>query len=367
MKRTTLKNIKRKFFAVCVPLLFFTGSSFSQIKQSFFGVQFSAKTGFVLPHRSTMMHLAQGHTLFLELGAQLQMDGSSQWHKRFNYPSVSFLFKYMDFGFDEVLGLGVGAQAVTYLPYFRRNGWSFGSRLGAGLGVVTKKFDQQSNPKNNAIGSTVNALVTFGFKGERQFKRSSLGVEVNMTHLSNGAFRLPNLGLNLPKLGVHYTHFLEDLNYVTPEETTIEELVDRWSLHTQLILSTKQIYPTGGSNYGIVSLTNFVQFMNGPAARWELGLDAIYNQSIIRTSSAEEPSSKNFQLGSYFAYVMPYNRVDFLIGMGRYLYNPLNPNGMWYHKLGARVALSDRLRANIVIKAHWAKADYFEYGLTYRW
>lgn len=339
----------------------------AQLSESFTGFQGSAKYGFLIPHRATMEHLVQGHTSVVEVGVNFQVDGSRNWHRDFNLPSVSFVLNFMDFGNREVLGRGVGTQIVTYLPYFRKNGWSFGSRLGAGLGLTSKVFDQKQNVKNNAIGSHLNALVTFGFQLEKQFSRSSLGLELNMTHFSNGAYKLPNLGLNLPLLGLQYTHYLEDIKYTDEVHSEIESIDNGFNFFSQLIMSTKQIYPTGGSNYGIISLTNFTQYSKGGNSKLEAGLDLIYNQSIIREIPGNYGKEKNFQAGVYMAYLLNVHNVDFLVGMGRYLHNPLAPNGDWYHKLGTRINLTEKLSANIVIKAHWAKADYFEYGITYQW
>tara|TARA_B100000508_G_scaffold141093_1_gene146617 strand:- start:134086 stop:135189 length:1104 start_codon:yes stop_codon:yes gene_type:complete len=367
VKHTT-PNRKKYLFIFLITLLL-SGVANGQLTQSTFGVQGSFRYGYLLPHRSTMGHLLQGHTSSIELGGTFQMDGSADWHHHFNMPSVSFVLNYMNFGFDEVLGSSIGTQIVSYLPYFRHKGWSAGSRLGAGIGYVNKKFDQLDNPTNNAIGSNLNALVTFGFMVEKQFDRSSLGLELNMTHLSNGAYKLPNLGLNLLLVGLQYTYYLSDLNYKSIDSNRVDilPLERKWSFHSQFIISTKQIYPTGGSNYGILSLTNYVHYQTGEKCIIEGGVDAIYNQSIIRDVPGDYGAEKNIQFGTYLGYILPIHNVELLVAMGRYVYNPLNPKGMWYHKLGSRIRLTERLQANIVIKAHWAKADFFEYGITYQW
>ena len=342
----------------------------AQLSESVFGIQASARYGFLFPHRSTMGHLVQGHTNSFELGASFQMDGSSQWHYDNNLPSVSFVLSYLDFGNKEVLGSCYGARIITYLPYFRKNGWSLGSSFGAGIGYVTKKFDQQSNAKNNAIGSHLNALVNFGLKVEKQFKRISWALELNMTHLSNGTYKLPNLGMNLPLVGLQITQYLDELKINEPKATNTSKVsanMKKWGWFTQLIVSSKQIYPTNGNNYGVLSMTNFTQYLINSKYKIEGGLDLIYNQSIIREQPGDYGAEKNVQAGLYMAYIRSVHKVDFLLAMGSYVYNPLNPSGVLYHKLGARVRLTSRLQANIVIKAHWARADYFEYGLTYRW
>ncbi|MGM0479343.1 MAG: acyloxyacyl hydrolase [Bacteroidota bacterium] len=339
----------------------------AQFKGTVQGVSLSPKLCYVLPHRSTMQHLTQGHAHSIDIGTVWQYDGSRAWHDHFNRPKFGFYANYTNFGFREVLGESVGVQSFLYLPYFRTDHWAFGSKVSAGVAYVSKKFDQQKNPKNNAIGSHLNGAVTIGVLLERQFDCWSAGFEVSMAHWSNGAYRLPNLGLNVPYLALNVDYYFEAPKQ---EEQALEQQmpsVPKWRLGSQLIASAKEVYPTGGNRYGVASFTQYVQYRIGKVSYLEWGADAIYNQSITAEVEGDYSQRKNWQLGSYLGYVLPVQRFELIIGMGRYLLNPLNPRGMWYHKFGGRLRLTDRIMANISIKSHWAKADYFEYGITYEW
>jgi hypothetical protein len=141
----------------------------------------------------------------------------------------------------------------------------------------------------------------------------------------------------------------------------------KWKIYTEIIASTKQIYPTGGRNYGIIGISNFIQYQFKPKCVVEGGLDAVYNQSIIDEKLGDFASRDNFQVGVYGAYVLPIHKLQLLLGMGGYIINPVNPNGSVYHRFGTRFKIGKNLYANITIKSHWAKADYFEYGIIYRW
>lgn len=332
------------------------------------GISIIPQAGFLLPHRSTMGHLNLGHSFGGQISAVIQTNGSKKWHHEFFFPRIEMNAFFYDLGNSDVLGKTFGVSSGMYLPYFKYKGWSMGSSLALGIGWVTKHYDKVENPKNNVIGSHLNAMVNLGLRMEKQFLKNAFAFEMSMTHFSNGAYRLPNLGLNLPYLSFNYTHFLNSLKYqYEPIDENEDVLIQKWSFNTQLIGSFKQIYPTGGSLYGVLALTNYAQYKIRNKCVVEAGIDAIYNQSIIKYAKGNHDRIKNFQMGLYAAYVLPVHKIQFLVAMGRYIIDPLDPGGLWYHKFGGRFQITERLWGNFTIKSHWAKADYFEYGLSYRW
>lgn len=334
-----------------------------------YGIEFSPKIGFLIPHRATMGHLVQGHAAGFELSGVIQTDGTKQWHQDYLFPKVGVSLYYSDFGNKEVLGSGLGIHGFMTFPFIKKNGWCFASKLGAGLGYTTKVFQQENNPKNNALSTKLNCLVSIGAKFEKQFKQSSVALGVDMTHFSNGAIKVPNLGLNFAYLSLAFTYYFKEL--IHEVDASIPRLEGdatfKWRFFSELIVSTKQIYPTGGRNYGIIGISNFAQYQFKPKCVVEGGIDAIYNQSIIYEKEGNYNASDNFQFGAYGAFVLPIHKIQLILGMGGYVVNPVNPNGVIYHRFGSRFKISKHLYANFTIKSNWAKADYFEYGLIYRW
>jgi hypothetical protein len=57
--------------------------------------------------------------------------------------------------------------------------------------------------------------------------------------------------------------------------------------------------------------------------------------------------------------------MNFILGMGVYLRDVYNPDGRLYHRIGMRYHATKHWSANLVLKSHWAKADYVEYGIGY--
>jgi hypothetical protein len=350
-------------------ILFLNFCSTAQNIQRNYGVEVSPKIGFLIPHRATMGHLLQGHSKGFELSALIQTDGRKQWHHDYLFPKGGISFYYSDWGNKEVLGSGFGLHGFITLPFIKNRGWAFASRLGAGIGYATKVFDQVENPKNNALSTRLNSLVFIGAELEKQFTQSSLALGIDMTHFSNGAVKVPNLGVNIAYISLAYTYYFKELELKSKASILRFENDNpsKWKFYTEIIASMKQIYPTGGKYYGIIGISNFVQHQFTPKCVVEGGFDAVYNQSIIDDQVGDFTARDNFQVGAYAAYVLPIHKLQLLLGMGGYVINPVNPNGHIYHRFGSRFKIGKRLYANITIKSHWAKADYFEYGLIYRW
>lgn len=69
--------------------------------------------------------------------------------------------------------------------------WNFGASFG------WKKYDEETNPMNNVVGSKINAYINFGLLLNWQIDaRTNLRAGVGVTHYSNGNTGYPNSGVN---------------------------------------------------------------------------------------------------------------------------------------------------------------------------
>ncbi len=351
--------------------LFFIGfliASFvqGQLLNDFSGIETRGKFGFLLPHRPVMHHLVNGHSAGFEISLVNQSDGSKDWHHWYNFPRNGFSLYYADLGNDEILGRSFGLFAFGELPIIELLDWKLNWRTGLGFSWLTKTFDQQKNPKNNAISTHLNSLVQMGITVNRQWDNFGVGIGLDMTHFSNGASKMPNLGLNIPALNIGMSYYLQTLNF---QERKKNLAFANKNLEFRMFgnFSTKQVYPTGGSNYFVAGASGILHKRISRKVGLELMLDIFSNQSHSRGLDADSFTQWDLlQMGIFAAYVLPINKFSFFIGMGSYIKNDFNPDGWMYHRFGTRYQLSERLWANISLKSHWGRADYFEYGLVYK-
>jgi hypothetical protein len=358
-----MKQVLFVFFFAC-------NLSFGQELERIHGIETRGKIGFLLPHRPVMHHLLQGHSRAFEASYVIQTNGNEEWQQSFRLPRWGGTAYFSDFGNPEQLGWAGGAYLFGELPIVRVNKFAFMAKLGGGLAYVSKKYDKVINPKNNSIGSHWNSLIVVGVATNYQLKQSELSLGLDMTHLSNGATVLPNLGINVPYLSLGYTHYLKNIVYKDeplPMSSHIAAL-DKWQLNVMGIVSTKQIYPTGGRNYLVSSLGIFATKKFSRKAGMDLGLDIIYNGSLKDRAVEIENVTviEAVQVGLFAGYFIPINRLRVLLGMGYYIKDNFSPEGPFYHRLAVRYKLTEKWNIHFGIKSHWGKADYIEYGIFYK-
>lgn len=327
------------------------------------GVGVRLETGTILAHREFMKHLIREKTHGFHLTYSYQTTGVKDWQVRYRLPKIEGDFYYTNFGNNEQLGRSFGGYASISLPFIRRQHFFIGPRIGTGLAFITKSFDQQTNPKNNVIAYPLNSLIVLGLEFEYQFQQSAVSFHAALTHFSNGATEMPNLGINLATLSVGYAHYFKPIEF-----NDVDRILNwdkkKWNYYLLGVGSVKEVYPTGGRKYPAASLSFLVQKQFFPKFGIDLSADLFYNSSL----GAEEEMVKQtqlFQSGVYVGFFLPINRLELLTGVGAYLCDYFKTNGAVYNRFGLRYKLNEKWLINFTIKAHLGRADYIEYGIGY--
>jgi hypothetical protein len=157
--------------------------------------------GYLLAHTPTLKNL-ESHIFALE--SQIEFGQShKEWAENYKHPVTGFGFNYFNFGREET-GWAVSLQGTVKfnVVYFRKN--ALAVRFGAGVGYLSEMFDPETNLRNQAIGSHFNGFMQTAFMFEHPMARSDFSAGLVLSHFSNGAFSMPNLGVNLPSLYIKY-------------------------------------------------------------------------------------------------------------------------------------------------------------------
>lgn len=353
-------------------LLFFAlqTSAQSDSARNEWGIVLKPKSGFLAAHRATMSHLPKDRIWGAELSVYKRLYKSNNWCESYKNPFVGVTAYGSTLGNKEVLGNGFGAYAFIEFPMMknaRKN--ILTAKLSAGLGYVSKIFSQSQNPKNVATSSHINALLCLGLQGRWYFSDNQcLLYSMDMTHFSNGSSKVPNLGLNMPFLGIGYgyTFAHEKKTFVAQRNFQKTPFMKNWQLTLVGIASFKEMFPTGGKVYPVYALNTFVSKQFKAKVGMEAGFDFISKQSLFNYKPYIPKTQWSiFQIGTYAAYVLPLDKLRFVLGMGVYLKDRYDSDNEIYHRVGMRYMCANGLELNLVLKSHWAKADYVEYGIGY--
>ena len=329
------------------------------------------KSGFgtLLPHRTAMKHLHTGHAKVLEASYNFNTFGNRYFHKAFNYPQIGLAAGIYDIGNPEYVGLTyaftptISLPLGKYLPNFK---------FGIGTGYVSKPFNFDTNTKNIAIGSHWNAAILIEFEKSAQVnERLKLYYSASMMHYSNGAAKLPNLGLNTLTFNLGLSYGLGKKTELKTIE--FEEPKKKLQFTPFLYFGWRQNAAFNPVTYGVgeVSL-EFAKRIN-QKGKFQFGLDAIWNSSVAHLDELNHlkepedylPTHSNFQSGIFAGYALVFDDVSVLFHQGIYVRNLYKERGMFYQRLALRKQFGEKLYANVGLKAHLAVAEYLEIGFGY--
>ncbi|WP_343847836.1 acyloxyacyl hydrolase [Algoriphagus jejuensis] len=307
------------------------------------------------------------------------LDFKLGWRKISNTP-FNYLYRY------PTLGIGVNSVLENYkeigmphtiygfmeIPFSisaQRNRVSFGYFLQLGVGFNLKPYDPQMNPNNKYIGSNINAYIHAGVNSTiRISDRTDLQASFGLKHFSNGAIKKPNSGINLFPLNLAMKIKLGELKAIPSEAPVIgkKNLRTYWNI---------AMY-TGIKNYEIGDPSYFrgglgVNYLLEPSHKYRMGLgiDLFWAQGMQARFPEENFSFKEQTslavVGSWEWQLT--ERLYIPIGLAAYLYrNEVNQEISWfYERIGARYRFDNNLFAGMQIKAHKAKADFFEFTIGY--
>jgi len=307
------------------------------------------------------------------------LDFQIGWRKISN-TTFNYLYRYptLGFGFSsalknyEEIGMPQSVYGFMEIPFSikgltRRVSIGYFTQLGVGFSL--SPYDSLVNPSNRYIGSKVNGYINLGVYSTLKITdRSDLQATIGLKHFSNGAAKKPNAGINLFPLNLALNVKLGAINPIpsSPPEIPKKEIKAFWNV---------MMY-TGIRNYEIGDPSYFrgglgASYVIEPAYKYRLGVgvDFFWAQgmnirfpdqsfSFLDQTSMAVVGTWEWQLTK---------RLYVPIGFGAYLYrNELNQEITWfYERVGARYRFDNNMFAGMQIKAHKAKADFFEFTVGY--
>lgn len=346
--------------------LFVSMSTIAQ--QADFALGARAGYGYLIAHHDNLKRMVDGHIPSIELYYERVVSGRQAWHRSYKSPSWGMSFYAADLRAEE-LGNAFALTPYLLLPLTFDDRQSLDLRFGWGLGVVTHPFDKETNYKGHAIGSTVNVHMLLGLEYRRHFGRTSIGVGLGINHLSNGAFRVPNLGVNLPAVQLSVRR---EIGTRQPADTTgfrgggIANGPQR--LFAYATVGIKETFPVNSGKHMAYALVVAATKPLGGKIQLEGGLDVFHNTSLEQRAQedGQEPPSTLTQAGVHVGGGLMLRKLTIIWQAGVYVFNSFSEDGMVFNRVGFRHTIGQRWLVNFTLKTHLATADHFELGFGYR-
>lgn len=337
-------------------------------------IQGQLQGGFIAPHHDLMDPLIQSHSVAGAIQLVKSVEKRS-FSRAYHNPYQGIDFSYIRTGSPDYLGNQMTLSFWNKFPVYKGSKPSdlktrkFFS-LGFGIGYSDKTWDLVSNYQSPVIGSRLNAALSLAFEQQlfaTEKKQFLLGLRV--THLSNGAFQLPNLGTNhiAVSLGMQNQHTKK---IVEPEiVVAILPAFHHWNF--SISNGWKEIMEPGGPKYPIWLASVGYDIRNKKKLGWGFSLEGIYNNSLLvlmEKRDGEKPNSAEvMQLGGGLHFIQYFGNTQIRIEQGIYLRDHWRETTPVYQRVFLRHAPRNKnYFVQIGLKTHFAKADHGEIGLGYR-
>lgn len=366
-------NFKQPFaviFLFAVTIGFGYGQ-LNNIEQKPLEVSVRAHYGYFAYHHKQMRLLQERHVTAFEIAFTKQSSENRLWAKGFGYPELGAVYMWFDLGSPTYLG---HAHCIIPVINFTMNGRGKRSalflRMGSGIGYVTKIFDRETNYKNTGTSSHLNAAVNFLVEYRYSISPTvNLRTGLSLSHLSNGSYKKPNAGLNLPSMFVGVGYRFKSNSLFKPNFNADSLDIPHGVFTVVGFGGGKQENPIGTKRYPVAGLSCEYTWRTKPFQRIGVGLDAMYNGTSEANLQAQGDSIHGLQLtriGANLRYEFQVGRIGVNLGIGPYLYGKDKTGGPLYQRLALRYFFSKKVFGHIALKTHWGNADYIEYGLGIR-
>ncbi len=416
-----MKKIYLTLLSVCSVCFMVNAQTFKNYK-----VKAEYIYGTVLKHNKHLENLVKGPSMGGEIAVEFQTMGEKNWHQYLNFPEIGAGVVFLDLSNPEMLGHAIAAYPYMNIPLVRTRYFKLNMKPGAGLSLLNKRYSNtphlpgtlagpngEPNMANAAIGSMLNAYITFGGNMEIPIAYGwSFTADYAWNHISNGNFVQPNSGINMMNAFVGLKYEPNYKQRSAPVRKELPGVSRKFRFYLTASGGMRQLYYQDGINYPIASLSFSA---HKPLANWyQMGVGAdVFYDGVFGAVNAP-PNNPNITTRLKRTYIEKNefkNKIragvswqhEFLIGrltagfhFGLYLYDPIKnleslefdskgnmikptrkkpliypyniekADGWFYTRGVAKYAITEHLFASLALKTHLFKAEFIEWGIGYK-
>jgi hypothetical protein len=329
--------------------------------------------GIILPvYTQGMDVLIKAHVPALEGDYLFKPSGSQPWQQTYHGAETGVAFFYAWLGNPTQLGNEFGLYPFINFHLQRSYRERLYLRTGIGFGYLPVTFNQETNHKNILIGTHLNAMINLRLTNH-YYLSNNLRLETGfgITHCSNGSFKTPNLGINLVTVNTGLSYCI-DAGKTKPINPPSLDSLNHTKLSHEFYIAAgvSEIEPPGGLQYGAATFSYTTYHIINAKSKVGGGIDIFYNSADLETMTIDSihytSKFQNIQVGIKAAYELTVGRLAFPLELGGYLYTKSTGHGHEYNRLGIRYYINEHFIANLTLLAHFASADYVEWGIGYK-
>ncbi|MCU0366144.1 MAG: acyloxyacyl hydrolase [Bacteroidales bacterium] len=326
--------------------------------------------GFIIPHSKAIEPVSDSNPFGFELSLSKLHTSYNSWLVFHSYWISGIQAAYYNFQNPSVLGSALSVSLFAEPVMFRSERFLFTLRGGAGVSYQTEYYDEEDNPTNQFFSTPISFQLYVSAKFRYKVIRNVfISLSGNYNHISNGAVKQPNYGMNFPMLalGAEYSALpfpalSENHKYsLGPPAKNVRFSVQ---LLTALkVFRETETFPekrvfVAGFNLGASKQIGHIYSLNTSA---ELLFDGYVKEQAAREGSDADYKRFSLAIGQAFTF----GHVIFAQSLGVYLYSPYEAPQPVYQKYDLGYMFRYGIMAGVHMKAYLKEADYMGFSVTW--
>ncbi|HMN33151.1 MAG TPA: acyloxyacyl hydrolase [Chitinophagaceae bacterium] len=364
-----------RFLILIVFLSFFAKASNDSLKNISFGMNYFG--GKIFLHTSKIHANVPPYSQAVELNYNKQTNGNKIWQQRFGFPETALNITISDHG-EKGFGYAIGVYPSILFRLVNFQYSYFYFKIGGGIGVNSKHWerDAHNDSTNNILGSAINnfTMMQTGFRFRlNNYWTAQTGFD--FYHVSNAGARKPNFGINTYGVFVGTNYHL---NYFQNHFSKVEDSHRENPLYIglQTMGSFAEDKIVDGPIYYNYGLNANISKMYRGKNKVALGAEGVYQSklySLFKNKSMYVGRERQaaWQYSVFAMHEFVFGKIGFPMHLGYYLNKP-NAGYSIYEKLGItyypyrnqKTVIKD-VYFSLLLKTHYATADYAEWGVGF--
>jgi len=331
---------------------------------NYYSIGINAHYGFIIPHSSAIEPVSHTNPAAIEINFNKLNLAYESWRIFNCFNSNGVQLTYFNFQNPDILGNAFLLTAFTEPILCYRDRFIFSLKAGAGFSYHTKIFDFHTDTLNKFFSTRLSfPLYIVAMFKYRLTNGLYLTASGSYNHISNGATRVPNYGMNFPTflMGLeYYNRELPQLNHLGYK--VIKDFIPERYFSGQILTGYKDVY---GKLYYAYGLSLRYSWHLRYHYALNAGAEIILDQGIRRKIEIENKSVdyKRFAVTAGQDFI--FGRISFTQYFGIYLYSPYKAKDMIYQKYELKYQIFKPLSAGFFLKAHTSDAELCGFCLNY--
>ena len=337
--------------------------------------------GEIQNHSSYITPIIERPSVGGEFFISKQTYGAHRWNAFYNYPEYGICYTFLDVGSPTYVG-----NTHCLFPYLKfhlfnnHNRMNIHLRTGIGLGYAEKIYQEKRINEwwNFAVSTHFNAVLSGQLQASCKISNSwTFLAGGGITHFSNGAYKIPNMGMNVLDLFTGISHSFGKENRFIVSENKINKKNKNWDCSIFFMAGAKERYTSTLSidhehtKYFAGDLNIELTKRHLQYTRFGLSLDAThdaseYDDEVVFQSLSTSDKLRATKVGVSGGYVCLFGNLSLDLYFGTYLHDESGRGEKIYQRTSLRYPLSDRVKMSISLRNHKGRADFIGLGFGVR-